>query len=203
MRTGPGAARPWILTSIEQGAEGRHALDEQLVAAPWSDDQTLRDEALVEGAVADGGARRGRPWPRWPTWTSTAMPEPRRWTSAWPTAGSPRTCWTWRSAGPWRPGRRPSTATMPRWPSGRAAGPARATSPGRSERPDTPRRPRAEGHADQDRWPGRRARPAHDDRRGRCPRRPLSGGPGYGSGRGGKQVAPHRLHRALDVRADR
>lgn len=51
-RTGPGADRPWILASIEQGAEGQHALGERLVAGPWSDDQTLRDEALVEGAVA-------------------------------------------------------------------------------------------------------------------------------------------------------
>jgi predicted lipid-binding transport protein (Tim44 family) len=52
LRTGAGATRPWILTSIEQGAEGQHALGEQLVAGPWTDDQTLRDEALVEGAVA-------------------------------------------------------------------------------------------------------------------------------------------------------
>jgi predicted lipid-binding transport protein (Tim44 family) len=43
----------WILSSIEQGAEGAHALTEQLVASPWSDEQAMRDEALVEGAVAD------------------------------------------------------------------------------------------------------------------------------------------------------
>ncbi len=43
----------WILASIEQGAEGAHALDEQIVATPWSDEQSMRDEALVEGAVAD------------------------------------------------------------------------------------------------------------------------------------------------------
>lgn len=43
----------WILTSIEQGAEGRHALEEQVVATPWSDEQAMRDEALVEGAVAE------------------------------------------------------------------------------------------------------------------------------------------------------
>lgn len=52
IRTGPGAARPWILTSIEQGAEGQHALGDRLVAGPWSDELTLRDEALVEVAVA-------------------------------------------------------------------------------------------------------------------------------------------------------
>lgn len=43
----------WVLVSIEQGAEGSHALDEQIVATPWSDEQAMRDEALVEGAVAD------------------------------------------------------------------------------------------------------------------------------------------------------
>ena len=52
MRTGAGAPQPWILVSIEQGAEGQHALGERLVAGPWSDDQALRDEALVEGAIA-------------------------------------------------------------------------------------------------------------------------------------------------------
>jgi predicted lipid-binding transport protein (Tim44 family) len=43
----------WILTSIEQSAEGKHTLDEQIVATAWGDDRGLRDEALVEGAVAD------------------------------------------------------------------------------------------------------------------------------------------------------
>ncbi len=43
----------WILQSIEQGAEGAHALSDKLVATPWSDEQALRDEALVESAVAD------------------------------------------------------------------------------------------------------------------------------------------------------
>lgn len=43
----------WILSSVEQGAEGRHALAEQPVATPWSDEQAMRDEALVEGAVAE------------------------------------------------------------------------------------------------------------------------------------------------------
>lgn len=43
----------WTLESIEQGGEGAHALDEQIVATPWGDEQALRDEALVEGAVAD------------------------------------------------------------------------------------------------------------------------------------------------------
>jgi predicted lipid-binding transport protein (Tim44 family) len=43
----------WILQSIEQGAEGAHRLREGVVATPWGDDQALRDEALVEGAVQD------------------------------------------------------------------------------------------------------------------------------------------------------
>jgi predicted lipid-binding transport protein (Tim44 family) len=43
----------WILVSIEQGAEGAHGLTDQIVATPWSDDQSLHDEALVEQAVAD------------------------------------------------------------------------------------------------------------------------------------------------------
>ena len=43
----------WVLSSIEQGAEGAHAFNEQVVASPWSDEQTMRDEALIEGAVAE------------------------------------------------------------------------------------------------------------------------------------------------------
>jgi predicted lipid-binding transport protein (Tim44 family) len=43
----------WVLGSVEQGAEGQHALEEQIVATPWSDEQAMRDEALIEGAVAD------------------------------------------------------------------------------------------------------------------------------------------------------
>jgi predicted lipid-binding transport protein (Tim44 family) len=43
----------WILASIEQGAEGSHALQDNVVASPWADEQAMRDEALVEGAVAD------------------------------------------------------------------------------------------------------------------------------------------------------
>jgi hypothetical protein len=43
----------WILVSIEQGAEGEHALQEAVAATPWSDEKTLQDQALVEGAVAD------------------------------------------------------------------------------------------------------------------------------------------------------
>jgi predicted lipid-binding transport protein (Tim44 family) len=42
----------WVLQSIEQGAEGAHALDAQLVAAPWADEGSIRDEALIEGALA-------------------------------------------------------------------------------------------------------------------------------------------------------
>ncbi|MGI8429562.1 MAG: TIM44-like domain-containing protein [Solirubrobacteraceae bacterium] len=47
----PGEA--WILLSIEQGSEGQHELEAELVASPWSDERAMRDEALVEGAVAE------------------------------------------------------------------------------------------------------------------------------------------------------
>jgi predicted lipid-binding transport protein (Tim44 family) len=43
----------WVLVSIEQGAEGEHVLQEKIVADALSDDQGMRDEALVEQAVAD------------------------------------------------------------------------------------------------------------------------------------------------------
>jgi predicted lipid-binding transport protein (Tim44 family) len=43
----------WILASIEQGAEGKHALQDEIVASAYSDETSMRDEALIEGAVAD------------------------------------------------------------------------------------------------------------------------------------------------------
>ncbi len=43
----------WTLASIEQGGEGKHALDEEIVATPWGDETGMRDEAVIEGAVAD------------------------------------------------------------------------------------------------------------------------------------------------------
>jgi hypothetical protein len=43
----------WVLVSIEQGAEGAHALEETVAGTPWADQQALQDEALVEGAVAE------------------------------------------------------------------------------------------------------------------------------------------------------
>ena len=43
----------WMLISIEQGAEGMHAIDDKIVATTWSDNTALRDEALIEGAVQD------------------------------------------------------------------------------------------------------------------------------------------------------
>ena len=42
----------WIVTSIEQAAEGLHHLDSEIVASPWSDSR-VADETLVEAAVAD------------------------------------------------------------------------------------------------------------------------------------------------------
>jgi len=43
----------WVLQSIEEGAEGAHAIDEQLVSTPWAEERSMRDEALIEGALAD------------------------------------------------------------------------------------------------------------------------------------------------------
>ncbi len=43
----------WILISIEQGAEGAHALSDQIVVSSAQDDERMRDEALLEGAVAE------------------------------------------------------------------------------------------------------------------------------------------------------
>lgn len=47
------AGHPWILASIEQAGEGRHALEEKIVGTAWADEGALRDEALVEGAAAE------------------------------------------------------------------------------------------------------------------------------------------------------
>jgi predicted lipid-binding transport protein (Tim44 family) len=41
----------WVLASIESGAEGEHSLQDKIVQTHWADEQSLRDEALVEGAV--------------------------------------------------------------------------------------------------------------------------------------------------------
>lgn len=43
----------WILESIEQEAEGKHELSEELIATPWSDERGMRDEALVAEAEED------------------------------------------------------------------------------------------------------------------------------------------------------
>jgi predicted lipid-binding transport protein (Tim44 family) len=43
----------WVLASVEQAGEGKHALEEDIVATPWGDERGMRDEALVEGAVAE------------------------------------------------------------------------------------------------------------------------------------------------------
>ena len=43
----------WILASIEQGAEGEHALTDVVAPTAWSDEQRLRDEAVLESAAAE------------------------------------------------------------------------------------------------------------------------------------------------------
>ncbi len=43
----------WMLASVEQGAEGAHVLNEDIVASADYDEKSMHDEALIEGAVAD------------------------------------------------------------------------------------------------------------------------------------------------------
>jgi len=43
----------WVLASIEQGAEGEHALSDVVAPTAWSDEQHLRDQAILEGAAAE------------------------------------------------------------------------------------------------------------------------------------------------------
>jgi predicted lipid-binding transport protein (Tim44 family) len=45
--------RHWMLASIEQGAEGAHVLNEDIVASADYDEKSMHDEAMIEGAVAD------------------------------------------------------------------------------------------------------------------------------------------------------
>src|SRR5204863_2177485 len=51
----------WVLLSIEEGAEGSHAITDQIVATPWADEQAMRDEAMVEQANADALPDRVKP----------------------------------------------------------------------------------------------------------------------------------------------
>ena len=43
----------WVVASIETDAEGAHVIEEEIVATPWEDEQRMRDDSLVEVAVAD------------------------------------------------------------------------------------------------------------------------------------------------------
>ena len=43
----------WYVASIEQDKEGQHQLEDTIVASAWADETSMRDAALVEGAVAD------------------------------------------------------------------------------------------------------------------------------------------------------
>ncbi len=43
----------WVLGSVESGAEGEHALRDKIVQTRWADEQSRRDESLVQGAVAE------------------------------------------------------------------------------------------------------------------------------------------------------
>jgi predicted lipid-binding transport protein (Tim44 family) len=43
----------WYVASIEQDKEGAHQMEDAIVASAWADESSMRDAALVEGAVAD------------------------------------------------------------------------------------------------------------------------------------------------------
>ncbi len=43
----------WVLASIESGAAGEHSLEDKIVQTHWADQEAMRDQALVEGAVAE------------------------------------------------------------------------------------------------------------------------------------------------------
>jgi predicted lipid-binding transport protein (Tim44 family) len=43
----------WIVVSIEQEQEGRHAMSEAIVATPWSDTERLTEASLAEQAAAE------------------------------------------------------------------------------------------------------------------------------------------------------
>ncbi len=43
----------WVLASVEQGAEGAHVLKDRIVQTEWADEGAMRDEAMVQQAVAD------------------------------------------------------------------------------------------------------------------------------------------------------
>lgn len=47
------AKQEWILVSIEEPAEGAHELTDEIIAAPEYEVGKMRDESLVEGAVAE------------------------------------------------------------------------------------------------------------------------------------------------------
>ena len=193
----------WILQSIEQGAEGAHRLREGVVATPWGDEQALRDEALVEGAVQDavpdgtklaevadldfeGDGRAaaldlsladGRFAP------DVLEVAARRAVAAWVDAVD-------GDDGPLlalsRSRRRARAAASQR--------PERAHTPGRA-------RPRRASHLD--RLARRRVRARDDDDRRRARRPALPRGSRHRRGRVRKPVASGQVHRTLDARARR
>ena len=69
----------WILASIEQGGEGKHALDEEIVATAWA---MRRRCATRPSSRAPWPTRcpRARAWLRSPTCNTRATPTRRRWT---------------------------------------------------------------------------------------------------------------------------
>ena len=193
----------WLLISIEQAAEGKHALDEQIVATPWADDRGMRDQALVEGAVAealpegtavaevadlhyDGDAHAaamdlsvadGRFAP------DVLEVAARRAVAAWAEAID----------GPDAALR--AVATPPG--GARAALRRRQLEHDADRGPRPGRQPHPRGRA------GRRRAAGADDDRGRPQRPPLRGEPRHRRGRGRQPHPQDQLHRALDLQPHR
>ena len=70
----------WILASIEQGGEGKHALDEEIVATAWGDEKAHARRGTHRGCRGRSGSRGHHAWPRSPTCSTRATPTRRRWT---------------------------------------------------------------------------------------------------------------------------
>ena len=150
----------WVLVSIEQGAEGKHALDEQIVATPWADERGMRDEAMVEAAVADAVPEGTKIAEVADLQFSRATPTAPPMTSAWPTAASRPTCSRSPRGARSTPGPRRSTATTRSLRGSPLPAAARellyaGDASGRTRRGG----PRTGGQADPDRRPRRGAEP--------------------------------------------
>ncbi len=193
----------WILLSIEQGAEGEHALSDEIVATPWSDDRAMRDEALIEGAVADAV----------PEHTNIAELADLDFTGDARAAANDLSLADGRFAPDilevaarraiqaWAEAVDGDDAKL-----NAIAHPAAAQEllhPGDPEPADPGRRPGPARPADPDRRAGRRRDTTDDDDRNRPQRAAIPRGSRYGGRRQRQPITGDEVHRALDARPRR